>query len=282
VGLFVVASTRVLGEKANVTSAFAGKRIWITGASSGIGEAYARAFAKAGANLILSARRESELERARLTCERPDDHLSIALDVTDAQSIAAAFARVTELDVHPDILVNNSGISQRALAVDTPLEVDRRIMEVNYFGTLAMTKAALPRMIARRSGQIVVTSSVMGHLATPFRSAYAASKHALHGFFDCLRSEVAPYDIAVTLICPGFVQTEISKNALTKDGTPLNKMAKVQAEGMTPDFAAQHALRAIEKRQATAFIGGREVIAAYARRFAPAWVDRKLARMQTT
>ena len=243
-------------------SDFSGKVVWITGASSGIGEALAHELARAGATLVLSARREAQLSEVRRSCRHPDRHLVLPLDLSEPESIPAATARVLEQHGHIDVLINNGGISQRGTAAETDLQVDRRIMEVNYMGTVAMTKAVLPSMLARRSGHIIVISSVAGKIGTPLRSAYAASKHALQGFFDCLRAEVHDQGLRVSVICPGFVRTEITKNALTADGSTFGHMGDAQAKAMTTEEFARRCVRAIEREVDEIMIGGPEVWAA--------------------
>ena len=195
------------------------KVVWITGASSGIGAALASAFAAREATLVLSARRRDRLEAVRTACTHAERHRILPLDLTEAAAIPTAVDSVLSQQGRVDILVNNGGITQRSLVKDTRIEVDRRIMETNYFGAVALTKAVLPSMLACRSGDIVVVSSLIGHFSTPLRSAYAASKHALHGFFDALRAEVYADGLHVMLVCPGFVRTEISLHALTADGS---------------------------------------------------------------
>jgi dehydrogenase/reductase SDR family member 7B len=155
-----------------VMDQFAGKIVWITGASSGIGEALAAAFAREGAQLVLSSRRVEELERVRSGLARPDEHFCLPLDLAQSDTFPALSARVLEKFGRVDLLVNNGGVSQRALAADMLLEVERTMMEVNYFGTVALTKAVLPSMLARRAGHLVVISSVMGYVGTPGRSTY--------------------------------------------------------------------------------------------------------------
>ena len=167
------------------------KVVWITGASSGIGEALAKAYNKQGAKLILSARREKELERVKANCPNQNAEIMVLpLDLTASDSFAEKVLKVVQHFGTIDLLINNGGISNRGMAKDILLEVDRRVMEVNYFGTIALTKAVLPIMIANDSGQIAVITSMVGKFATPMRSAYSASKHALHGFFDALRYEL--------------------------------------------------------------------------------------------
>ena len=250
-------------------SYFKNKVVWITGASSGIGEYLAYEFARQGAKLILSSRRTSELERVKKQCAIGENCLIQALDMTDVQ----AFSKITENVWNHfgkiDLLINNAGISQRSLAKETVLEVDRRIMEVNFIGVVALTKALLPYFLEAQNGHFVVTSSVMGKIGTPQRTAYAASKHALHGFFDSLRAELIHDNIHVSILCPGYVQTNITKNALTKDGSKHNQTSASITNGYAPDRFAQKAVRAIAKRKEEIYIGGKEIMAIYIKRFFP-------------
>ncbi|NRA49956.1 MAG: SDR family oxidoreductase [Phaeodactylibacter sp.] len=248
---------------------FKDKVVWITGASSGIGENLAYAFAEHGADLILSARNEQELKRVEQNITSGSKVLLSPMDVTAYDQISGITARAINHFGKIDILVNNAGISQRSLVADTGLSVDQKIMDVNFIGTVAVTKAVLPYMIRQKQGQIIAISSVMGKIGTPRRSAYAASKHALHGFFDCLRAEVYDKNIKVTLICPGYVHTNVSINALTGDGSKNNVMADTTKGGLKPDEFAKKALRAIYKEKKEVYIGGKEILGIYIRRFFP-------------
>ncbi|PRQ05823.1 putative oxidoreductase SadH [Enhygromyxa salina] len=261
---------------------FNGKVIWITGASSGIGEALALELAARGANLVLSARRETLLERVRERCERAKDHMVVPLDLSAPETAAAATAEVLARHGRIDILINNGGISQRGTVADTELDVDRRIMEVNYLGTVALTKAALPSMLERGAGQIVVVSSLMGSIGTPLRSAYAASKHALHGFFDCLRAEVHDQGVHVCVISPGYVRTEITKNALTADGSTYDDMGDAQSKAMSPEVFARRCADAIASDVRRKMIGGPEVWAARLAPFFPGVYDFLIRRVKST
>jgi len=261
---------------------FRDRIIWITGASSGIGAALAVAWSRRGARLVLSARREDLLQDVRRTCERPDDHLVLPLDLTAPDTFAPATQQVLDHFGRIDLLVNNGGISQRGFAEDTDLAVDRRIMAVNYFGSIGLTKAVLPGMLARGSGRIVVVSSLVGKISTPGRSAYAASKHALHGYFNALRAEVADRGVGVTVICPGFVRTGISYHALRTDGTPHGRMDKGQAKGMDVEVFAARALRAVERGQDEVMIGGKEVLGVYMFRFLPRLFNRFVRKVTVT
>jgi dehydrogenase/reductase SDR family member 7B len=245
------------------------KTIWVTGASSGIGRALAVNISRRGARLILSARSAERLEDCRQACTNPDRHLVLPLDLANAASLEEASRQALEQCGAIDILINNGGISQRSLVLETRLEVDRRIMEVNFFGAVTLTKLVLPSMLSRRSGHIVVVSSVLGKFGSPYRSAYVASKHALHGFFDSLRAELWEQGIRVTMICPGFVRTNISVNALKGDGSTFGSMDAAQASGMDPDVCAEKIVRAIEGEPNEVYMGGKEKLGVYLKRFAP-------------
>jgi short-subunit dehydrogenase len=243
--------------------------IWITGASSGIGEAVARKFSTEGFALILSARNTQELERVKRSCAFPDDCRILPLDLASSAEFSEKVATAISFFGQVDLLLHNGGISQRSLIKDTLLEVDRRLMEVNYFGTVALTKAILPHFIQRKQGQFGVVTSLVGKFGSPFRSSYAGSKHALHGFFDTLRAEHHQDGISVTLICPGFIRTQVSINAVTGDGTPLGEMDQAQDQGMSPEACAIQLYRAMKSKKEEVYIGGKETLAVYLKRFLP-------------
>lgn len=242
----------------------------ITGASSGIGEALAYQLAAIGAKLILSARRKEELERVKMNCAHQSNIRILPLDLSDSFAIGQKAKEAESLFGHVDILINCGGISQRDKVINTQLEVDRKIMEVNYFGTIALTKALLPGMVKRKFGHQVVITSATGIISTPLRSAYAASKHALHGFYDALRAEHHDDGLRVSIILPGFVRTQISVNALMGDGSQQNKMDDAQDQGISPEDCAKKIIQAIEKNKEEVYIGGvKEVAGIYLKRFAP-------------
>ncbi|CAH0996010.1 Putative oxidoreductase SadH [Emticicia aquatica] len=249
---------------------FENKVVWITGASSGIGEATAYQFAQEGAKLILSARRIDELKRVKKQTKLDESQVFILpIDVENideipkkAQEAVAHFGRI-------DVLFNNAGISQRGSVLETDMAVYQKIMNLNFFGVIALTKAVLPTMQLQKSGQIAITSSLSGKLATPMRSGYCASKHALHGFFDALRSEVYQDNIGVTLICPGYIRTNISLNAVSADGSKFGKMDDNQANGMLPEECAKRIVDAIAKNKQEVYMGGKEVLGVYLKRFFP-------------
>lgn len=250
---------------------FKNKRVWVTGASSGIGEALAMAFAEQGAQLILSARNEVEMNRVSAACTQMGATAVLVqpLDLEQHSTIPGIVDSVLKKVGKVDILVNNGGISQRALAKDTSLDVDKKLMNVNYFGTIALTKALLPNMLMHQLGHIVTITSLTGKFGSPYRSSYAASKHALHGFFDSLRAELVESHIKITLICPGFIRTNVSKNALTGDGAKLGTMDEATDKGMAPEHLAHKILQAIENGKNEAYFGGKEVLGVYLKRLFP-------------
>lgn len=249
---------------------FENKVVWITGASSGIGEATAYQFAKEGAKLILSARREDELLRVKQNTGLPSHQVFILpIDIENIEKISEKAKQAIQHFGKIDVLFNNAGISQRGSVLDTDISVYQKIFNLNFFGVIALTKAVLPFMKQQKSGQIAVTSSVSGKLATPMRSGYCASKHALHGFFDALRSEIYQDNISVTLICPGYIHTNISYNAVAADGSKFGKMDENQANGMSPEECASRIVEAIYKKRDEVYMGGKEVLGVYLKRFFP-------------
>lgn len=257
--------------------------VWITGASSGIGEAIALELSRyKSVKLILSARRVDELQRVAVqTGLSASDVLVLPLDVTDVDSLPAYVEMVRQRFGRLDYVFLNAGISQRSLVIDTDFSVYQRLMSVNFFGVIALTKAVLPLMLAQGSGHFVVTSSVAGKLATKQRSGYCASKHALHGFFDALRLEVYDQGLGVTLVCPGYIQTAISMHALGPDGQVHGKMDKNQAQGMAPGAFAQRLLRAVAQGKKEVSIGGSEIYGIYLQRFLPGLLFRVLQRRKS-
>lgn len=257
--------------------------IWITGASSGIGEALTYAFHEEGARLIISSRRAAELERVRENCKGDKSHIHVLpFDLTDFKSHTCVAEHAINLYGHVDMLLNNGGVSQRGLAHETNMNVVRQIMEVNFFGSINLTKQVLPYMIEKKAGHIVVMSSVMGKFGTRLRSSYAASKHALHGWFDCMRQEIDVHNVDVSIVCPGFVKTNVTFNALLADGTILSKMGAGQMQGMTTEKFSRKLIPQLAKRKKEIYIGGREVFAVYIKRFFPRLLDWVLKRVRVT
>ncbi len=257
------------------------KIVWITGASSGIGEALAKVYSELGATLILSARREEELQRVAKECQPYQNEIMILpLDMCDFTVMSQAVKKILDKFHHIDILINNAGISQRGYAVNTEFSVDQKIMNTNFFGPVQLTKAVLPSMISRQTGHIVVVSSVTGHVGIPYRTAYSASKHAIQGYFNGLRGELARDNIYVTLICPGFIRTNISFHALHADGKEHNTLDKTQAKGMSSFTCAKKIIKAIKKRKREVTMGGIEIYAIWLQRFFPGLVATVLKRIK--
>ncbi len=230
--------------------------------------------ANRGASLVLSARRAGVLQNVQSSCPHPERHLTLPLDVLVPESFAPALQTVLDRFGRVDVLVHCAGISQRGTALKTEMQVDRHLMGLNYFGPIALSKLVLPSMLARGNGQIVVISSIMGKLALPARGAYAASKHALHGFFDSLRAEVESQGVGVTIVCPGYIRTNASLNALEGDGTPHNKWDKEIAGGLAPEKCARKIANAVERRRREVYVARYERLGVYLNRFAPALFQR--------
>ncbi|WP_437648503.1 SDR family oxidoreductase [Sorangium sp. So ce362] len=239
---------------------FARKVVWITGASSGIGEALALAFAGEGASVILSARRTDVLERVATSCATPA--LVLPFDATHLDALPAVVHRAFAWSGAVDMLVNNAGISQRSLGVDTSFEVYRHIMEVDFFAPVRLTQLVLPRMLERRSGHLVAVASIAGKLGVPFRTGYCAAKHALVGYFDALRAEVADRGVQVSVVTPGFVRTAIDVNALRGDGTTAGSADPNIEAGMDPSEAAAVILGGLDKGKREIAVGKRRDLAA--------------------
>jgi short-subunit dehydrogenase len=258
------------------------KVVWLTGASSGIGEQIAYQLAKKGAKLIISARRIEALEKVKANCES-DTVAVLPLDLEDQFSVHSKAIEAETFFGAVDILINNGGISQRDTIVNTDMEVYRRLMEVNYFGTISLSKSLLPSMISRKTGHHVVITSATGIINTPFRSGYGASKHALHGFYDVLRAEHHDDNIMVTMILPGFIKTDISLNALVGDGSRQEKMDNAQNKGMSAEKCARLIIKAIESNKNEAYIGGaKEVLGIYLKRFWPKAAAKVIRKLSVT
>ena len=222
---------------------FAGKTIWITGASSGIGEGLALAFARAGARLVLSGRRVEALAEVAGRCQAST--LLLPFEATDLAILPQVVAEAEAKTGGIDILINNAGISQRSLALDTDFSVYRTIMEVDYFAPLRLTQLVLPAMVRRGSGAIVNNASVAGKVGSPLRTAYCGAKHALVGWSDALRAEIAQYGVSVHVVTPGFVATGIAANALKGDGSVNGPNDDPVNAGISIDEAAGQILTAL-------------------------------------
>ena len=251
------------------------KTVWITGASSGIGEALALQFAKNGDRLVLSARREDELERVAKRCRAAagtgtGQVLVLPMDVTDWDSLPGKVETVLAQFGTIDLLVNNAGVSQRSLCKDTDMSVYQKLMDVDVMGQIALTKAVLPHMLERGSGHLAVTSSVAGKVGAPMRTGYCAAKHAVMGFFDALRAEVEGQGVSVSTITPGFIRTDISRNALAGDGSAYGKEDEDIATGMDVTECAEVVFKGLEAKKREIPVGkGKEMAALWIKRISP-------------
>lgn len=262
---------------------FKDKTCWVTGASSGIGEALAYELAKQGAKLIISSNDPQELERVKANCLKINSFCeAIPFDLSNPIEVKLAAQNTTRKFGPIFLLINNGGISQRSLAVDTPIEIDRKIFEIDFFSYVALTKSVIPGMISAREGFIAATSSISGKFGFPLRSAYAAAKHAIQGFFETIRIELLPHNIGVTIAYPGRVNTKISVNAIDKDGKSHGVMDSGQANGISAEECAKQYLKAIAKRKTEVFIGGKELLMVHIKRLFPSIFFRIITKIKHT
>ena len=257
---------------------YTNKVIWITGASSGIGQELALQFAKEKATLVLSSRNLSRLNEVKLECEKRGSVCHVfPLDLTIEKNINETAKQVLEKVKKIDLLINNGGISQRSFALETPVDVDRKVMETNFFGAVTLTKSVLPSMVANGGGHIVAISSIVGKFGFPLRSAYSASKHALHGFFDTIRAELYSKNIQVTLVIPGRIRTNISVNAIDKEGKAYGVMDEGQSAGMPVNQCVRKIIKGLKKNKKEILVGKSETLMVHIRKFLPG-LYYKLAR----
>ncbi|CAH1953588.1 unnamed protein product [Acanthoscelides obtectus] len=233
-----------------------GKIVVITGASSGLGKALAHEFYKHRCQVVLCARRRQELERVRsdllnthCTVETAQPPIIIPIDLSELDSLPEQVKKILSITGHIDILVNNGGVSHRGTVISTTLDVDMKIMMVNYFGAAALTKAVLSDMIKRKQGHIVFVSSIQGLIALPERSAYSASKHAMQAFADSLRAEASLHNISVTVASPGYIKTNLSINALTGSGASYGQMDATTEKGYKPEYVAEQIIKAVVEKK---------------------------------
>jgi dehydrogenase/reductase SDR family protein 7B len=256
---------------------FTGKVVWITGASSGIGEALVREFSRLGAVIIASSQDLTGLERVKDSCKAYSSLVHVVpFDLSETSEIGSLVEKQILIHGRIDYLLNIGGISQRARIEETPVWLDRKIFEINYFGTIALTKAVLPHMIIQKSGHILATSSISGRFGFPLRSAYSASKQALHGFIETLYLENKVNNIRASVIIPGRVRTSISFNALESDGKPHGKLDAGQAKGVSPEEAARTIIKGIIRNKREILVGKSELLMLYIRRFLP-WLFFRIA-----
>ena len=263
---------------------FTNRVVWITGASSGIGEALALRFCRDNARVVLSARRQPELERVKQRCidagAKESNLLVLPLDVTELDALAGKVSAVLDQFGQIDLLINNAGLSQRSLCKDTELSVYQKLLDVDVMGQIALTKAVLPHMLERQSGHLAVTASVAGKVGAPMRTGYCAAKHAVMGFFDSLRAEIEDDGVLVSTITPGFIRTDISRNALNSDGSVYGEEDEDIAGGMDVDECANVIVRGLEKGKREIPVGkGKEMAALWVKRLSPELLF-KLAKNQ--
>ena len=237
---------------------FKDKVIWVTGASSGIGAELALQLNEKGAVVIASARRLDKLTALKNSCCNPENLHTVPLDITDETSIANAVKEVKDL-ARLDLLIHNAGIAQKGLVIENPMEIDRMIMETNYFGTVALTKAVMPIFMRQGHGWFAVMSSFGGVMGLPCRSAYAASKHALHGFFKSLEIEEMDCKMKVSYIIPGFINTEITAKGLQSNGAARGSVETSHKLGMSAQRCAADTIKGLEKRRNRIPIGKFEI-----------------------
>ena len=260
---------------------FKNKIVWITGASSGIGEALAYEFASKGSHLVLSARREVELQRVAKACEvhgvsvlvLPFDMVDLVVHANQVETVIRTFARI-------DVLVLNAGVSQRSFVLDTQFDVYRRLFEINFFSIVHLVQQVIPVFQKQHAGVFVPIASVAGRISTPRRAAYGATKHALIGFFDSVRAELHGHGVQVSTILPGYIRTEISVHAMNEHGEKYGKMDPNQAKGLDPAIAAQKIVEAVSRGKNAFFVrGALERFGLIVKRFAPQimpWMLRKI------
>jgi short-subunit dehydrogenase len=257
--------------------------VLITGASSGIGRAIVRELALEGAKLILADRNIEDLAKIKEECLKSTSFCeTIQFDLSVADEVTNAAKIILEKYGAVYLLINNGGISMRSLAVETPIEIDRKIMEIDFFSYIILTKALLPAMIEKGEGCIAATSSLSGKFGFHLRSSYAAAKHAIQGYFETLRMELKQHGISVTIAYPGSINTNISVNAIEKDGKAHGVMDPAQAKGMSAENCAKHYLNAIRKGKPEVMIGGKEIIMFHLKRFFPKIFFKVIGKVKAT
>lgn len=254
------------------------KWILVTGASAGIGESICRELEKKGAKIVLASRNLEALENVRKSLSKPDLHVCEKIDLADESTILEFYENIKKRNITIDILVNNGGVSQRAFALDTKSGVERSLMEVNFFGTVSLSKLFAKDMVKRKAGHIVIVSSVVGKFGCPLRSSYSASKHALHGYFESLRAELANYGVRVSIVCPGYINTRVSINALDEDGLPTGIMDEKTENGLSSEEFAKLFVAKLGKRSEF-YIGRGEILIVYIKRFFPKLYDSLMKRL---
>jgi len=257
---------------------FAGKTVLVTGAGGGLGRAIALRFAQAGARIAAVDKYVGGIERLQSEVEGVGGEcVALPCDVTDAEACARAVAAVVKRFGTLDVLVNNAGISQRSGFAATDLAVIRRVMDVNFYGAVHCTKAALPHLLAAR-GLIVAVSSVAGYTPLVARTGYAASKHAMHGFFESLRTELVPAGVDVMMVCPSFIATQIDRNAIGGDGQPVRHAQVTTGGRLSPESVAERIFAGAVRSRRLLLVGRTAWMAWWVSRLAPGLYEKLMAR----
>jgi short-subunit dehydrogenase len=256
------------------------KIIWITGASSGIGEALAYASVNEGAKIVISARREQELKRVAANCKTDASNVFVVpLDLENTSGISETVEQVIKKFGRIDVLINNSGMGHRTRAVNTSTAIDRKVMEVNFFGTINLTKAVAKKMQEQKSGKLVVISSIMGKYGLPLYSTYSASKFALYGYFESLRQELYTDNVKVLIVSPGFINTDVSTKLLMENGKEYGVKSESQDKGMSPADCARGIIKAIKGNRDHKYVGGYEIFSVYVKQYFPKIFYRLMRKM---
>ncbi|MEJ2898222.1 SDR family oxidoreductase [Acinetobacter sp. NS-4] len=257
------------------------KVVWITGASSGLGKALAQECALQGAQVVLTARRVEELENVRLSLAHPEQHICISADITDENQVRHAYEQVLNQKSRIDWLINNAGLSQRALIADTTMQTERAIMEVDYFSQVFLTKTVLPTFLKQKSGRIIFVSSVAGLLGTQYRASYSAAKAAIHMWANSLRAEVAQDGVNVSVVFPGFVKTNVSFNALNGEGKAQGHQDEAIENGLEPDVFAKTVVTALLNNEEYIVVGGtKEKLGVWVSRLSPSTLYKMIRKMK--
>lgn len=251
-----------------------GKIIIITGASSGIGKACAIIFAKAGASVVIAGRNENKLHETKAEIERINGNvLSVQCDVSNENDCKRLVDETIKKFNRADVLINNAGISMRALFEETGLDVLKKLMDTNFWGTVYCTKYALPYLL-RTNGSVVGISSIAGKKGLPGRSGYSASKFAMEGFLETVRIENLKKNLHVLVACPGFTTSNIRNTALSKDGNMQGESPRDEKKMMSAEQVAGRILDAVKKRKRDLILTGNGKMSVWLNKFFPAWMDK--------
>lgn len=262
---------------------FENKTVWVTGASSGIGKETAIQLSAEAKCLVLSGRNVEQLEAVRQLCFNSDQHIVAPFDLAALDDPATLVDDVWQQSGGVDVLLNSGGISQRSLAMDCVAEVDRRLMEINFFGTVALTKALVAKLLTKpmpHRGDVITISSVSGKIGAPMRAGYCASKHAVVGYMDCLRAELSDSGIGVAVVSPGWVKTAIAENALDGDGSQYNRKDRDTENGIeVGEFVSAMIKQLKNGRQDIVIAAGKARFGYHFHRFFPELYHRLLKRI---